>query len=103
MPRRPAFTEEETVAELLRIHLGDRWSGTIGMGDTPMRRHLVRQGYLVKAGRAPRLWKLTADAKAVLVDVPGSGITRGPPPSGPDAITVEVRLDGPHPFRKVPG
>ncbi len=73
------FTEEQLVAELLKLRNRDRWAGLVSMRDSPLRRALRRKGWI--EGYRPKNLKVTrfrisAAGLERLVDVPGSGITR---------------------------
>ena len=78
--RPPKFTDAQVLAEVLRIHLQDRFGGRVGMRDHTMRRTLVKRGLLVRTSTR-LVWKLTPAARAMLVDIPGSGISRSTSPT----------------------
>lgn len=77
------ITEEQMIAALLKHKRGSGgWQAIGGMCDSPMRRALIRSGYLAKHGRSPLVYIITDAGKEKLVDVPGSGIYRSPPFDG---------------------
>lgn len=78
-------TDGEMRAELLRLHNLDRWGGGVPIRPGPMRRALVKVGWMesrkVRFTR-PR-WFLTDAGRAQLIDVPGSGIYHSKTFTGP--------------------
>lgn len=74
------FTEDEMIAALLKHKKGSGgWHAIGGMTNTPMRRALIKVGYLAKHGKSPNCYIITDAGRVKLVDVPGSGIGRSAP------------------------
>lgn len=79
------ITDEQVLAELLRLHNIARWPNTpLGLRtDTPMRRELRKRGLIECKQRGPMLrafhWYMTSAGRELLINVPGSGITRPAP------------------------
>lgn len=75
-----SITEGEMIAALLKHKKGSGgWHAIGGMTNSPMRRALIKAGYLAKHGRAGNCYIITDAGREKLVDVPGSGIRRSAP------------------------
>jgi len=86
-----AVPEATLLAKLLELHNQDRWNGQFRMPDGPVRRALRRKGWIETyqpswmVGQKARRWRISLAGRERLVNVPGSGITRGALPPRPHA------------------